>query len=182
MAEMETSRLDHVERNSDAALALSIIVLLVQVFMVIFIYQARQKVRALHQSSDTERGLELQNTSRGVPTRSSSRPLAHDPQLAAPAPTLSRDPVGRSPAQALGRPVAAYESQEELHGGEADDYYNPAPVSRRPTYAADSGTGEQTHGTDYSKTRRSKRYEERHNTNRNDADYGRKGDKFAHGT
>ncbi|POS71449.1 hypothetical protein DHEL01_v210155 [Diaporthe helianthi] len=181
MAEME-SRLDGVETHANAALALSIIVLIEQILMAIFMCLARQKLRAFHnQSADTERGLELQDTSRGVSVKAASRRQAQDPPLAAPAPARSRQPVGPSPDEALGRPVAAYETGQ-VHRGEADDYYNPSPISRRPTYALDSGLGEQTNGVDYTKQRRSKRYEEPHNTNVNDAHYGRKGNRFAHGT
>ncbi|KAG8156494.1 hypothetical protein KVR01_013598 [Diaporthe batatas] len=171
MAEFQ-ARLGDMERNAGAALALAIIAILVEVVMMTFIFRhGRQRDRG-QRSVDVERGLDFQDTNRHQP---------QDPPLAAPAPTRSRNPVGHSPADALGRPVAAYESQgDELHG-EADDYYNPSPISKRPTYDVGSGMGAQTHGTDYTRHRRQSSGDGPR-TNRNDADYGRKGNKFAHGT
>ena len=165
-----------VETHAKAALALAIILLITQMIMAIFLFKVWRSGRPARRPADAERGLDLQDASRGMSTGDTGRCRPQNPPRAAPAPALA--PVGPSSAEALGRPVAAYQGTR-THG-ENEDYYNPSPISRRPTYTVDSGRGEQTYGTDYTKVRREPR--ERHNTNVNDANYGRKGNKFAHGT
>lgn len=178
-SEMAT-KLSSVETRANAALAIAIVVLGTQLVMAVFIFKIWLNARKSHrQSADSERGVELANNPRSAPA--DTRPRR--PQ-ALPMPS----PVGHTPADAHGRPVAAY-GPGEVHG-ENHSYFHPTtPVSagrrtgRVPTWTADSGLGEQTHGADYTERRRSARFgsDRPHMTNTNDADYGRRGNKFAHG-
>ncbi|KAH8767268.1 hypothetical protein F5883DRAFT_521888 [Diaporthe sp. PMI_573] len=186
------AKLGSVAMHADIALALAIILLMAQIIMTILLFKVWRNGRPSRRPDDAERGLELQDAPRRMPTGNTSRsrsknpPMptentggsrSRNPRMAAPA------PVGRSPAEAHGRPVPAYHREEtRTRGGENEDYYNPTPISRRPTYTVDSGRGQQTQGADYTKERREGRFEDRHNTNVNNANYGRKGNKFAHGT
>lgn len=183
--EME-AKVAAVETRANAALAVAIVVIGAQVVMAVFMFKLWLSARASRRAAaDEERGHELGNVPRGQPA--GRRPRA--PQAS---PVGS--PIGSSPGRAGGRPVAAYDPTV-LHGGQADTYLNeaqegyvsePAHVSRsagrQPTWTYGSGEGEQSHGADYSGRRRSGRYDEPHRTNRNDADYGRRGNRFAHGT
>lgn len=178
MVEME-EKLGSVDTRANAALALAIILLMAQIIMAIFLFKVWLNAReSRREAADSERGLELQPTSRGI--CASSVPEDDNTVPRQPQNTHVAAPVGPSSSQARGRPVAAYD-RGGVHG-EADSYYNPSPISRKPTYTADSGLGQQTHGADYTQQRRQGRFEDGHNTNRNNADYGRKGNKFAHGT
>lgn len=176
MVEME-AKLGSVDTRANAALALAIILLMAQIIMAIFLFKVWLNARESRREADPERGLELQPTSRGMPTNTApvQNTVPRRPQNAHVA-----APVGPSSTQARGRPVAAYDRGDIR--GENEDYYNPSPISRKPTWTADSGLGQQTHGADYTQQRRQGRFEDGHKTNRNDADYGRKGNKFAHGT
>lgn len=183
---MET-KLDAIETRANAALAVAIVVIGAQLVMVVFMFKlwlsARKSRRA---AADEERGgHELGNVPRGPPA--GRRPRA-------PRASPVGSPIGSSPGRAAGRPVAAYDPAV-LHGGAADAYLNEAqeeyvsepayvsrPAGRRPTWTYGSGEGEQTHGADYTERPRSGRYDEPHRTNTNNANYGRRGNKFAHGT
>lgn len=172
MVEME-AKLDSVGTRANVAIALAIILLVAQITMAIFLFKVWLKGRESRRSDD----LELQPTSRGMPANTA--PVANTVPRR-PQNVHVAAPVGPSSTEAHGRPVAAYD-REDIYG-ENEDYYNPPPVSRKPTWTADSGIGPQTHGADYTQQRRQKRFEDGHNTNVNNADYGRKGNKFAHGT
>lgn len=174
------AKLSTVDTRANAALAIALVVLGTQLIMAVFIFKIWLNARKSHrQSADPERGLELANNPRSAPADTRPR----QPQ-ALPMPS----PVGHTPAESHGRPVAAY-GDREVHG-ENHSYFHPTtPVSagrrpdRVPTWTAGSGLGEQTHGADYREQRRSARFgsDAPHRTNTNNADYGRRGNKFAHG-
>ncbi|KAK2595713.1 hypothetical protein N8I77_013738 [Diaporthe amygdali] len=128
---------------------------------------------------DLERGLELQNISREVPRSS------HPPGRS------TAPPVAASPSESRGRPVAAYS-----HGGENEDYYN-IEISPEPRAVRDHAhmqhesirsppavVRQQTYGADYSTQPRENRFHggDFNRTNTNDANYGKRGNRFAHGT
>lgn len=175
------AKLSTVDTRANAALTIAIVVVGAQLVMAVFVFKIWLNAReSRRQSADPERGVELANNPRSAPA--DTRPRR--PQ-ALPMPS----PVGHNLADAQGRPVAAY-GEREVHG-ENESYFHPTtPVSagrrpgRVPTWTADSGLGEQTHGADYTERRRSSRFgsDGPHRTNTNDANYGRRGNRFAHGT
>ncbi|KKY34075.1 hypothetical protein UCDDA912_g05952 [Diaporthe ampelina] len=175
--EME-AKLGTVETRANSALALAIILIGAQLVVAVFLLKIWLNARPSRQPHDAVRGLELDDVPRGVPADTRAR------RPRAP-PTAS--PIGPTPAQAHGRPVPAYVRAEAR--GENEDYFNPASSrvgrwpARQPTWTAGSGLGVQTHGADYTEQRRSGRFSsDNPRTNTNNADYGRKGSKFAHGT
>lgn len=95
-------QVNHMEGNADAGLAYSIFVLLIQASIAIFTLLARLKLRGLHQPPYPKPGIETQNTSHGVPSQATSRHRTQDRPLAASAPTQSRDPVAGSTEEAFG--------------------------------------------------------------------------------
>ena len=171
MPEIE-AKFGTLDTRANVALALAIIVVMAQLIMAVFVFKIWLNARPSHRSDDAERGLELENTGRGVPADGRPRGLQSSSTMAS--------PVGPSSAESRGRPVAAY--NRDARHGERDDYYNPRPISKKPTWTAGSGLGEQTHGTDYTTQRREISFESDPKTNRNNTDYGRKGNRFAHGT
>ncbi|KAG6353710.1 hypothetical protein INS49_005419 [Diaporthe citri] len=170
------AKLASTDTRAYAALAIAIIAIGAQLIMVVFMVKLWRNARPSHRSADPERGLELDNVPRAAPADTRPRGLPGSP---------IEYPVAPTPAQSHGRPVAAYKAYTptERHGGEADAYFYPPAPARKPTYTADSGLGTQTHGADYREQRREARHEsDGHRTNTNDADYGRRGNRFAHGT
>lgn len=169
------AKLDSVDTRAYAALAIAIIAIGAQLIMVVFMVKLWRNARPSHRSADPERGLELDNVPRAAPADTRPRGLPSSPL---------EYPVAPTPAQARAPPVAAYKAYTpgERHG-EADAYFYPQPPTKKPTYTADSGLGAQTHGADYYTQRREARHgSDGHRTNTNDADYGRRGNRFAHGT
>lgn len=186
------AKLASVETRANVALAVAIVAIGTQLVLAVFLFKIWLNARpSRRQSADPERGLELDNVPRNAATGTHTR---------RPFPA-STSPVAPATAEAHGRPVPAY-GQTIVHG-ENEDYYNtasrsgggqrsrqPTPhsggrrPSRQPTYTADSGLGSQTHGADYSTRRREARHgsDAPHRTNTNNADYGRKGNRYAHGT
>lgn len=172
------SKLGSVETRANSALALAIVLIGAQLVIAVFLWKIWLNARPSHQSHDAERGVELDNVSRDVAANTRPR------RPKAP-PTTS--PIGPTPAESHGRPVPAYVRGEAR--GENDSYFHPVPTTggrpptRQPTWTAGSGLGPQTHGADYNEGRRPARFQVHSpRTNTNDADYGRKGNKFAHGT
>lgn len=180
------AKLAAVETRANAALAVAIVVIGAQLAMAVFMLKLWLSARASRRAAaDEEHGHELGNVPRGP--RAGRRPRA-------PKASPVGFPIGTSPGRAAGRPVAAYDPAV-LHGGAADAYLNEAregyvsepthvsrPAGRQPTWTYGSGDGEQSHGADYTARSRSPRYEDQHRTNTNNANYGRRGNKFAHGT
>lgn len=171
------AKLASVDTRAYAALAIAIIAIGAQLIMVVFMVKLWRNERPSHRSADPERGLELDNVSRAAPADTRPRGLPGSP---------IEYPVAPAPAQSRGRPVVAYKAYtpNEPHGGEADAYFYPPPLARKPTYTAGSGLGTQTYGADYHREQRreARHGSDGHRTNTNNADYGRKGNKFAHGT
>lgn len=171
------AKLASVDTRAYAALAIAIIAIGAQLIMVVFMVKLWRNARPSHRSGDPERGLELDNVPRDTPVDTHPRGLPGSP---------IEYPVAPTPAQSRGRPVAAYKAYtpNEPHGGEADAYFYPPPPTRKPTYTAGSGLGTQTYGADYyrEQQREARHGSDGHRTNTNNADYGRKGNKFAHGT
>lgn len=171
------AKLSSVETRANAAIAIAIVVIGTQIVLAVFMFKIWLNARpSRRQSDDVERGLELDNVPRNAATDTRPRrPRAPD----------TSSPVGPTPTEARGRPVAAYGHVD----GESESYYTSAPLSggrrpsRQPTWTADSGLGQQTHGANYSQQKREARHgsDAHHRTNTNDANYGRRGNKFAHG-
>lgn len=169
------AKLASTDTRAYAALAIAIIAIGAQLIMVVFMVKLWRNARPSHRSADPERGLELDNVPRDAPADTRPRGLPVAP---------IEYPVAPAPVQAPGRPAAAYKAYtpDRAHG-EADAYFYPPAPARKPTYAAGSGLGSQTHGADYYNQRREARHgSDGHRTNTNNADYGRRGNRFAHGT
>lgn len=172
-------KLNLLKIHTNIVLAVVIMIVVSQAFLGIFLCMIWRKNQPSRQTTDLERGLELGNVSRNIPR--STQPQAP------PIPS----PIAPTPYEARGRPVAAYTRDA------VDDAYSPGPSSRdvpRPQMAPRDITRgishQQTFGTDYSKSRRENRFDvgdrglgyTNGRTNTNDADYGKKGNRFAHGT
>lgn len=170
------AKLNSVDTRAYAALAIAIIAIGAQLIMVVFMVKLWRNARPSHQPADPERGLELDNVPRTEPADTRPRGLPSSPL---------EYPVAPTPPQSHGLPVAAYKAYTPAGAthGEADEYFYPPQPARKPTYTASSGLGAQTHGADYTQQRREARHgPDGHRTNTNDADYGRRGNRFAHGT
>jgi hypothetical protein len=157
------------------------------------------------------RRFELQNNLRGIPTGGTRTRQPRNTSRAAPAAAPAPTPIASSvhslglPAAAYttdhygenrdyyfeqpsssSRPPTTHTTTTNSSRFEKkyDESFQPTPISKRPTYTKGSGIGEQIYGVDYTKELRTPRHGSAGGpgpTNVNDADYGRKGNKFAHG-